>query len=144
VPEPISIRFPSHGDATGQLTVYETGATVPFDIRRVFTVTSVAGRGGGHHAHKRCSQLLVCVHGRIRVTCDNGTNKSEHVLDSSTRGLLLPPGIWAAQEYITEGATLMVLCDRRYEAEDYIREYAEFETFSRDQQAGAQSSMKPA
>ena len=133
--EPLRIRFPTHADATGHLTVYESGATVPFDIRRVFTVTSVAGRGGGNHAHKRCTQLLVCVHGAIHVRCDNGSEKSEYVLDSSTHGLMLPPGIWATQDYLTEGATLMVLCDRGYEVEDYIRDYAEFQAFSREQRA---------
>jgi dTDP-4-dehydrorhamnose 3,5-epimerase-like enzyme len=135
VAEATTVRFPNHGDATGHLTVYETGASVPFDIKRVFTVTSVAGRGGGNHAHKRCTQLLVCVHGKIRVACDNGTTKSEYLLDSSTQGLLLPPGLWATQEYLTEGATLMVLCDRGYEAEDYIRHYADFQAFCRERQA---------
>ena len=37
--------------------------------------------------------------------------------------LLIPPGIWAQQTYTVENSILTVLCDRIYEAEDYIREY---------------------
>ena len=128
---PISVQFPTHEDATGRLSVYEAGQSVPFDIKRVFTVTAAAGESGGDHAHKRCTQLLVCVSGKIRVTCDDGSKVSDFLLDSTRMGLLMPPGIWARQEYLSEGATLMVLCDRFYEVEDYIRDYHDFEVFCR-------------
>jgi len=42
--------------------------------------------------------------------------------------LLIPPGIWAREDYLTDGAVLMVLCDRIYEEGDYIRDYDEFKT----------------
>ena len=129
MPNPIVVQFPTYEDASGRLSVYEAGDRVPFDIKRVFAVSSPAGKDGGNHAHKRCTQLLVCVHGRIRVTCDNGSRRSDYLLDSTRTGLLLPPGIWAKQEYLTEGATLMVLCDRGYEVDDYIRDYGEFKKF---------------
>jgi dTDP-4-dehydrorhamnose 3,5-epimerase-like enzyme len=44
-------------------------------------------------------------------------------------GLLIPPGIWSEQLYLTENTVLTVLCDRVYEAEDYIREYSIFLKF---------------
>lgn len=115
-----------HGDNNGDLCVYECGQHVPFNIRRVFTVSAKAGDIRGNHTHKKCTQLLVCVTGQIRVTCDDGSVITQHLLDSMDVGLLVPPGIWAKEEYLMDDAVLMVLCDRGYEAEDYIRDYNNF------------------
>jgi dTDP-4-dehydrorhamnose 3,5-epimerase-like enzyme len=83
----------------------------------------------GNHAHKQCLQLLICVSGQIRVSCDDGSFVIHHLLDSMNCGLLVPPGIWAREEYMTDGAVLMVLCDRSYEEGDYIRDYNDFKKF---------------
>lgn len=124
-----ALHFKKHEDPNGMLCVYEGGQQVPFEIRRVFTVSAGAGDTRGDHAHKQCTQLLVCVSGKIRVSCDDGAVATQHLLDSMSTGLLVPPGIWARQEYLTDGAVLMVLCDRGYEAEDYLRDYNDFKIF---------------
>lgn len=123
------VHFKKYEEPNGVLWVYEGGQQVPFDIRRVFTVSARAGDTRGDHAHKQCTQLLICVSGKIRVSCDNGSVAAHHLLDSMNIGLLVPPGIWAKEEYMTDGAVLMVLCDRGYEADDYIRDYNDFKTF---------------
>ena len=124
-----TIRFQKHEETNGFLYVYECGRHVPFDIRRVFSVSAKGGDVRGDHAHKKCTQLLVCVSGRVRVTCDDGSAVSEHVLEGMGLGLLIPPGVWAKQEYMVDGAVLMVLCDRSYEADDYIRDYNDFKAY---------------
>ncbi len=123
------IHFQKHEDANGVLCVYECGRHVPFDIQRVFTISARAGDIRGDHAHKKCVQLLVCVSGKIRVTCDDGSVVDQYVLDNMGAGLLIPPGIWAKQEYLADGAVLMVLCDRVYEADDYLRDYDDYKAF---------------
>jgi len=120
------IDFEMHGDSNGKLCVYERGKHFPFDIRRVFTVSAKEGDIRGEHAHKKCSQLLVCVSGRIRVSWDNGSVVSHQLLENMGSGILIPPGIWAKEEYLEDDSVLMVLCDRGYESEDYIRNYPEF------------------
>ena len=126
---PRMVSFPRYLDPNGVLCVYESGQQVPFDIRRIFTVSAMTGDPRGDHAHKKCTQLLICVFGRIRVFCDNGFVVTSHLIDSMNSGLLVPPGIWAKEEYLTDGAVLMVLCDRGYEEEDYIRDYEDFKKF---------------
>ncbi len=125
----IPIEFPTHADSNGVLRVFQCGRHVPFDVRRVFTVSAGKGDVRGDHAHKQCTQLLVCVAGKIRVTCDDGAQVTEYFLDSTGIGLLVPPGLWATEEYVADDAVLMVLCDRGYEAEDYIRNRNDFITF---------------
>jgi dTDP-4-dehydrorhamnose 3,5-epimerase-like enzyme len=126
---PVMIGFPRYLDPNGILCVYESGQQVPFDIRRIFTISAMMGDPRGNHAHKQCTQLLVCVSGKIQVSCDDGVVVTNHLINSMNSGLLVPPGIWAKQEYLTDGAVLMVLCDRVYEEEDYIRDYEDFKKF---------------
>lgn len=127
--QPKLVHFPKHVDDRGMLYVYESGQHVSFTIQRVFTVRAREGDVRGGHAHKQCTQLLICVSGKIRVTCDNGLDVFEYLLDDMGVGLFIPPGIWAQEEYIADCAVMMVLCDHGYEASDYIRDYSEFQAY---------------
>ena len=118
-----------HEEDNGYLCVFQRGINVDFDIRRVFAVSALQGDVRGEHAHRQCSQLLMCVSGKILVTCDDGSKKAQYLLNGMHIALLLPPGIWAKQEYLTKDALLIVLCDRDYEPEDYIRDYSEYIEF---------------
>jgi dTDP-4-dehydrorhamnose 3,5-epimerase-like enzyme len=121
------IQFSLHVNENGSLCAYESSDLVPFDIKRIFTVVAKENDIRGNHAHKKCSQLLVCVSGEIEVNCDNGAKKSIYHLDNMGQGLLIPAGIWASQKYICEDSVLMVLCDRGFESDDYIHDYEDFE-----------------
>lgn len=123
------IHFPQHIDTNDILCVFESSRHVPFDIKRVFTVSVRGGGIRGDHAHKKCAQLLICVYGQILVTCDDGYVVKQYLLDSTGIGLLIPSGIWAKEDYMVDDAVLMVLCDRAYEADDYIRDYNDFKSF---------------
>lgn len=119
------INFPIYDDPNGVLAVFEGAAgsaKVPFSIARVFTVIANKGSVRGDHAHYRCTQLLVCISGAILVTCFDGRVTEKALLESGGEGILIPPGIWATQEYQKDNSVMMVLCDRSYEPEDYIRD----------------------
>lgn len=121
------IPFPAKGDMDSFLNVYEGDSGVPFTIKRVFTVTAKKTLARGFHAHKECTQLLVALNGVCEVTCDDGYDRVSFRLDSSEKGLLIPPSIWAEQSY-TPGTVLMVLTNMPYDESDYIRNYEEFLT----------------
>lgn len=123
------LAFPVYKDPNGVLTVFEGplgSAKVPFSIARVFTVLANKGDIRGEHAHYRCKQLLVCLSGEILVTCFDGKNTEKLLLANSGEGILIPPKTWAAQEYQKDNSTMMVLCDRVYEPDDYIRDFQTF------------------
>jgi hypothetical protein len=115
-----------HTREDGDLVVVEEGKAIPFAASRVFTVRAKGGAVRGRHAHKLCVQFLVCVHGSIEVVCDDGAEKRTFLLDAANKGLLVPPTIWATETYVVAGSVLNVLCDRHYEAEDYLRDYDQF------------------
>jgi len=122
----VMIDLPRYYASNGDLVVMERISQIPFVITRVFVVLAPVGAIRGQHAHKQCTQFLTCPTGRVEVLCDDGLEKVTHVLDQPGIGLLIPPSIWAQQTYHATGSLLTVLCDRPYEADDYIRDYDEF------------------
>ena len=129
------VKLPHFFEDNGDLVVIEGLVDVPFAIGRVFVVRAPDGAIRGQHAHRRCSQFLTCLSGSIEVVCDDGRQTTEFILDHPNVGLLVPPGIWSQQTYRGPQAALSVLCDRRYEAADYIRDYTSFQAF-RDEKSG--------
>lgn len=116
------------------LVPVETGADMPYEVKRLFTITArKRDLVGGQHAHRQCHQLLICVSGACDVVCRiDSMNERRFRLDRPEQGLLIPPSIWAEQIYLEDPTVLTVLCDRVYEAEDYIRDFETFLAYRAD------------
>lgn len=123
------INLPYDFAENGDLTVMEGVTHIPFSIARVFVVRGFAGSHRGDHAHKSCAQFLTCPYGVVEVSCDDGSEDVNFILDKPDVGLLIPPGIWAKQNYLIDNSVLTVLCDRPYEATDYIRDYEDYKKY---------------
>ena len=125
------IRLPRYCEDNGDLVVIEGLINVPFPIARVFMVQAPNGAIRGQHAHRACTQFLTCPRGVVEVQCDDSATTAIFVLDRPDIGLLVPPGIWCEQTYRLGESALAVLCDRPYEADDYIRQYPEYLAYRR-------------
>jgi dTDP-4-dehydrorhamnose 3,5-epimerase-like enzyme len=121
------ISFPQFA-ANGGLTVFESkDAAIPFEIRRVFTIADVPPRTTrGNHAHRRCSQLLVCVAGAISVGANDGYSQETIALRGDGVGLLIPPMIWNSITFELEKSVLLVFCDLLFDEDEYIRDWKDF------------------
>ena len=124
------IELPYLKENNGDLVVVE-GEIIPFSIKRVFNVRQQKGDIRGRHAHRHCSQLLICTNGTVEVKCDDSSTNELYVLDKPNFGLFIPPGIWADQKYLENNTILTVLCDRSFEEADYLRNYEDFKLFSK-------------
>lgn len=114
-------------DARGALTVGEVPNELPFAPARYFVVFDVPSRElRGEHAHKRCQQFLICLHGSCRVLLDDGQSRCEVALDRPDMGIFMPEMIWGTQYRYSMDAVLLVFASRPYEDADYIRTYDEF------------------
>jgi UDP-2-acetamido-3-amino-2,3-dideoxy-glucuronate N-acetyltransferase len=113
-------------DLRGSLAAAEfTG--LPFPPLRLFTVYDVPSESvRGAHAHRECSQFLVCLAGGLSCLVDDGSAREEVRLANPDVGLHIPPMIWGTQWKYTRDAVLLVLASHPYDAADYIRDYEEF------------------
>ncbi|MFD2202760.1 sugar 3,4-ketoisomerase [Shivajiella indica] len=124
---PRLIQLESKVNPTGKLTFFEGTGDFPFPIKRSFWIRGVPeGRKRGVHAHKRETQLLICLQGMVSVQLEDlaGAKFNFH-LDQAEQALLIPPLIWSS---VTFGSNviLLVLADLAFDEEDYIRKKDEF------------------
>jgi carbonic anhydrase/acetyltransferase-like protein (isoleucine patch superfamily)/dTDP-4-dehydrorhamnose 3,5-epimerase-like enzyme len=120
-------HLPIVTDLRGSLIFGEAARHVPFEVKRYFLVFDVQSEHiRGEHAHRRLHQFLVCVHGRCNVVTDDGRTRHEVVLDSPSKGVHIPPMVWATQYKFSRDAVLLVLASDYYDASEYIRDYYEY------------------
>ncbi len=118
--------LPLHLDERGVLGVLEFADHLPFVPKRIFWINQVPARTArGGHAHKVCSQFLVCSRGQVQVEMLDG-HQTKNVTLAAGDYLCMPPRIFASQTFVGPDSELMVVCDRPYEAEDYIYDRSEF------------------
>ena len=114
-------------EADGSLVPIDLGNDVPFEAKRLFYVYGVPeGDKRGGHAHLTTKQLLICVNGRINVTCDDGNTRQTFSLDSPNKALYIPEMIWDECEYTLQNSILMVVSSTSYNPKDYIEDYDYF------------------
>lgn len=111
------------------------GEKFDFEVKRIYFTRDVpVGQIRGHHAHKALRQVLLCPHGAIRVTLDDGLGSKEStVLDTPEKGLYVGPALWRTMEWLKPESLLLVFASQNYIAEDYIRDYDLFLRFARNQ-----------
>jgi len=119
--------LPAFDDMRGNLMVAEFSKNIPFQPQRCFFVHNVPShKVRGEHAHRKCEQFLVAVHGQLSVVVDNGKQREEVRLDKPSVGLYMPAGIWGIQYKFSTDAVLAVFASDPYQSGDYIRSYNEF------------------
>jgi RimJ/RimL family protein N-acetyltransferase len=123
-------QFSIRGDNRGSLIALECGKEIPFAVRRAYYIFGTSmGVARGYHAHKALSQICIAVAGSCRMILDDGTGRSEVMLDRPDKGLLIRSNIWREMHDFSEDCVLLVLADSIYDESDYIRDYDHFLEF---------------
>lgn len=117
-------------DERGLMTIV-SHRMLPFQAERVFSISS-KNTIRGNHAHKDCTQVIVCLSGLLDVSVDDGLTREKYTLTSSSGGLIIPSGIWAHQEYGPVETMINVFCDQEYRESDYIRNYDDFLSYKNE------------
>lgn len=121
------VQFQQHGDQRGSLVALEDEKNIPFAIRRVyFMYRCAADVRRGFHAHHALQQVVFPVSGSCKILLDDGSQKTEVVLDSPARGLLVDPMVWHEMWAFSDDCVLMALASDHYTEADYIRDYPTF------------------
>ncbi len=128
VPEWIKVvNLPIKADERGSLVIAQSDDNVPFLIKRAFYIFGVQENGSrGFHAHKANRQLLICIQGSSLIKMDNGTEKTEILLNEPNKALLVEPQVWHSMEEFSKDLIMLVLASDKYDENDYIRDYQQF------------------
>jgi dTDP-4-dehydrorhamnose 3,5-epimerase-like enzyme len=121
------IKLPNFVDTRGGLTVVSEQTDVPFRFKRMFfTYNTQFDVSRGEHAHKTCSQFLICPHGNFDVDVTDGTDRKTFRLGDPSFGLFIPPLIWSIQKNYSESAVCLVLASEKYSRSEYVYSFQEF------------------
>ena len=132
------MEFPQLGDARGHLIVVEGAQSVPFEIKRVFYIYgSEQGVVRGQHANKKTQFALVNIAGTSKVrVLDGKGNEAVFSLNRPHTGLYLPQMVWKDMFDFSEDSILLVLASEHYDSAEYIRDYAAFQQYIKEQADG--------
>ncbi len=119
-------------DERGALSVGETGAEVPFPMRRFYVIKDVPENAvRGAHAHKKTEQALFCLQGSLTLTMDDGTRKETRTIGPIPEGTLLRSRVWHEMSGFSPDCIVLIVADEPYDESDYLREYPAFLDFVR-------------
>jgi hypothetical protein len=126
------IEVPKIHNPAGNISIIEGEKNLPFEVKRVFYQYDIpSGEARGAHAHKMCHEFLIAAHGSFEVSLFDGKNKRTVALNRPFYGLHILPGIWVQELNFSSGAICLVLTSHKYDPEDYIRDYKEYQCFQR-------------
>ena len=120
------IELPTHTDQRGSLTVVDdaTASLLPFRPERIFWIHGTnAGAVRGEHAHRTCWEMVCAVSGSFRLTLSDGHEERTFLMDSPTKGGVIPPMVWCRLEHFAQGTVCLTIASGSYDAEGYINDF---------------------
>lgn len=123
-------KYKVHTDKWGKLVALEGNSLIPFDIKRVYYIYGVEeGVRRGFHSHKKLQQVLICVHGTVKILLKTPEEEEVVTLNKPNEGLYIGPNIWREMYDFSEDAVLLVLASDHYKESDYIRKYDDYSEY---------------
>ena len=68
-------KFKQFKKKSGSLVAFSLKKSFPIEVKRIFIINGKKNFTRGDHAHKKCSQFLFPVLGKIKIDCVSKKNK---------------------------------------------------------------------
>lgn len=125
--EPKIIDLPKIIDKRGNLSFFENPRQLPFEIARTYWIYDVpGGEIRGSHAFKEQQEFIVALSGSFDVVLNDGETEEKFSLNRSYYGLYVPKMYWRRLENFSTNSLALIVSDKKYDANDYIRDFEEF------------------
>ena len=120
-------------DNRGKLASIDHKKFKCFSIKRTFFINFLRSKViRGKHAHKKCSQFIICISGKIKIrTIDPKLNKKDFILSNFNKGIYIKPCVWVEIVSLKSNTSIVCFADRKYEKLDYINTFTEFKKIIR-------------
>lgn len=121
------IDLPKVLDERGNLSFFENGRQLPFNIERTYWIYDVpGGEVRGAHAFHSLQEMIVALSGSFDVVLHDGKEEKVFTLNRSYYGLYVPKMIWRKIENFSTNSLALIVADQPYNEHDYIRDFSEF------------------
>lgn len=121
------IRLAKIRDRRGNLSVVESGLSLPFEIARTYWVYDVpGGEARQGHAYYRSEEFIVALSGSFDLMVDDGNERVTFHLDQCCKGVYVPAGMWRHMLNFATNSIALVITSTAYNPKDYIRDYDEY------------------
>lgn len=116
------LSFPKITDERGNLSFIEERKHVPFDIKRIYYMSSIPnGSTRGGHANPATEHVIIALNGQFTVRLRENITEKSFVLNRADCGLYIPEGIWHRIEDVSQGSIVLVLASTLYDEKDYTK-----------------------
>ncbi|PXW17125.1 MULTISPECIES: FdtA/QdtA family cupin domain-containing protein [Chryseobacterium] len=131
---PKIIELPKIYDKRGNLSFFEHPNQLPFEIQRTYWVYDVpGGEVRGSHAFKEQQEFIIALSGSFDVVIDNGKSEQRFSLNRSYYGLYIPKMFWRRLENFSTNSLALIVSDKEYNENDYIRNFEEFKILTNEE-----------
>ena len=121
------INLPKISDPRGNLSFFESGVHIPFQIQRTYWIYDVpGGEVRGSHAFKESKEFIVALSGSFDVVLNDGTQEERFSLNRSYFGLYVPNLLWRQLENFSTNSLALIVSSITYDERDYIRDFENF------------------
>jgi hypothetical protein len=123
------INLPKILDERGNLSFFENENQIPFKIKRTYWIYDVpGGEIRGSHAFKEQKEFIVALSGSFDVVLHDAISEFKFHLNRSYYGLFVSNLIWRKIENFSTNSLALIVSDREYSPDDYLRDFEEFKT----------------
>lgn len=125
--KPKIIQLPKIIDKRGNLSFFEGNNQLAFEIKRTYWIYDVpGGESRGSHAFKDQQEFIVALSGSFDVVLHDGEREQKFSLNRSYYGLYVPKMFWRRLENFSTNSLALIVSDKEFDANDYIRDFNEF------------------
>ena len=127
--KPKIFSYSIYPEFNGTLIPFYTNKHFPkyFKLRRFFLLYGKKKYSRADHAHKKCSQIIIPLRGKIYITIKSRKYSKKYILGVYKKNcLLVPPYNWIKINFQKNEDSLLTLCDFKYDKREYISNYQNF------------------
>lgn len=127
------IQLPKILDKRGNLSFFESPNQIPFEIKRTYWIYDVpGGEVRGSHAFREQQEFIIALSGSFDVVLNDGLKEEKFSLNRSYYGLLIPKMYWRRLENFSTNSLALIVSDKPYNENDYVRNFEEFKTLTNE------------
>ena len=120
-------KIKSYSSETGKLIPLTFNKKFPIKAKRVFFLYGKKNKIRGEHAHKKCSQFIIPIFGKVVLNIKTLKMRKKIILNHLSKiGVLIPPKYWCGVKFIKKNSILMVVCDEYYNFHDYLESFEDY------------------